>query len=146
LAWFADVNKYITSHIACVVQMSRENLSMQGYVTGAIVANSAVFLGASLLSFTGQYLDWLGYFIFTFVLIFVGAVAAGYIMTLRLSKRHVVVGAIVGLSGYLLHIVLLTLMNIFFGAASLGGDLWLILGFVSGGSVGGFLVRALTGK
>jgi len=73
---------------------------------------------------------------FAFLSIFSGAIIAGFLVAGRANTHYIRVGVMSGLFSFLVHGLMVTFI---FGDKT--GGVWLVIGFVIGGCIGGILRR-----
>jgi len=110
------------------------NPGIRRYLAGALLANGirifVTFFLQEILSTLTYLFMVLGYWSIT---IFSGAVA-GFLLTRRRRHTHMLTGAVLGLYSYILYVVMS-----FFGFRGGVEDLWIFLGYLIGGLLGGRL-------
>ena len=111
-----------------------ERLGIKHYLAGALLANGIRIL---LTTFSYAYLFGLPYLYMIlgiWIIAIFSCAPAGFLLTRNMSGRHMLSGGVLGFYSYILY----TLLS-FFGFMIEVEDLWILLGYVMGGLLGGRL-------
>ena len=111
------------------------------YLAGAILANAPILILASVISFIEFEVPILVLSTFAFVSIFIGAVIAAFLVAGKANTHYVRIGLMTGLFSFLVYGVLVS-----FIFSDKTGGVWLVIGFVLGGCIGGILRRSERSK
>ncbi|MEM2921699.1 MAG: TIGR04086 family membrane protein [Candidatus Bathyarchaeia archaeon] len=110
-------------------------------MAGAILANAPLLILAFIFSFIEFEVPINVLSTFAFVSVFSGATIAGFLVAGRANTHFLRVGTVTGLLSFLVYGVM---VSFFFGDKS--GGVWLVIGFVVGGCVGGTLRKVVKSK
>jgi len=111
-----------------------ERLGIKHYLAGALLANGIRIL---LTTFSYAYLFGLPYpylILGIWVISIFSCASAGFLLTRNMSGKHMLSGGVLGFYSYILYALLS-----FFGFTIEVEDLWILLGYVMGGLLGGRL-------
>jgi len=104
------------------------------YLSGAFVANGIRIIVALVLSSYLQTMSELFQVLGSWSMTILSGTIPSYILTKRIAERHLLTGAIIGLYSYLVYVLLS-----FFGITNQFEEMWVFLGYLMGGFLGGRL-------
>jgi len=104
------------------------------YLSGAFVANGIRIMVALVLSSYLQTMSELFQVLGSWSMTILSGAIPSYILTKRIAERHLLTGAIIGLYSYIVYVLLS-----FFGITNQFEEMWVFLGYLMGGFLGGRL-------
>lgn len=104
------------------------------YLSGAFVANGIRIIVAFVLSSYLQTMSELFQILGSWSMTILSGAIPSYLLTKNITERHLLTGAIIGLYSYIVYVLFS-----FFGITNQFEEMWVFLGYLLGGFLGGRL-------